>query len=199
LSDDIWDRWLGRRRNPFFRRDIFGDMDEIFKEMEEIMSQQFKEFSEKTPRDLIREKTLPDGSKIQQYGPYVYGYSMTIGPDGKPKIREFGNLKPSTALGKPKVDIKKQREPLVDIMETNNEIKVVAEVPGVEKNDVKLHGTETSVTISVNTPKRKYFKEVELPSKVETAKTTASYKNGVLEITLHKKDDRKPKGEPIVL
>jgi len=28
-------------------------------------------------------------------GPFVYGYSFSMGPDGKPVIREFGNVKPS--------------------------------------------------------------------------------------------------------
>jgi HSP20 family protein len=124
---------------------------------------------------------------------------MTIGPDGKPKIREFGNVKPSTQFGKPKVDIKEQREPLVDIMETDGEVKVIAEVPGVEKQDIKLNGTETTVTISVNTPKRKYYKEINFPAKVDTKKTKAAYKNGVLEITLHKKKEDESKGEPIML
>ena len=163
------------------------------------MEKQFKEFSERTPRDLVRERTLPDGSKIRQFGPYVYGYSMTIGPDGKPQIREFGNLKPGKIFGKPRIDIREQREPLIDIMQTNGEVKVIVEVPGVEKNDIKLHGTETTITISVNTPERKYYKEVKLPAAVDTKKTKASYRNGVLEVTLQKKKEEKPKGEPIIL
>ena len=192
-----WDRWFKRRRMPFFRDSMFEDMDRIFREMEETMQRQFKEFSEKAPRELTRERTLPDGSKVREWGPFVYGYSVTIGPDGKPKIREFGNVKPERRLGMPKIDIKEKREPLVDIMQTNNEVKVVAELPGVEKEDIKLHGTETTLTISVDAPERKYHKEVELPAKVDTKETKASYKNGVLEVTLQKK--KEPLGEPIML
>lgn len=194
---DRWDRWLRRRRMPFFRDDMFGDMDQVFREMEEMMQRQFKEFSEKAPRELTRERTLPDGSKVREWGPFVYGYSVTIGPDGKPEVREFGNVKSERRLGMPKIDIKEKREPLVDIMQTNNEVKVVAELPGVEKKDIKLHGTETTLTISVDTAERKYHKEVELPAKVETKETKASYKNGVLEVTLPKK--KEPLGEPIML
>jgi HSP20 family protein len=199
MSDD-WYRWKKRkRRRPFFGEDIFGDVDDIFREMEEMMQKQFEEFSKRTPEDLIRERTLPDGSKARQFGPYVYGYSMTIGPDGKPQIREFGNVKPETRFGKPRVDIKEQREPLIDIIETDEGVKVVAEIPGVDKEDIKLHGTETNLTISVNTPARKYFKEVKLPKKVDTKKTKASYKNGVLELSFENMKEYKSKGEPINL
>jgi HSP20 family protein len=199
MSDD-WYRWKKRkRRRPFFGEDIFGDVDDIFREMEEMMQKQFEEISKRTPEDLIRERTLPDGSKARQFGPYVYGYSMTIGPDGKPQIREFGNVKPETRFGKPRVDIKEQREPLIDIIETDEGVKVVAEIPGVDKEDIKLHGTETNLTISVNTPARKYFKEVKLPKKVDTKKTKASYKNGVLELSFEDMKEYKSKGEPINL
>ena len=40
---------------------------------------------------------LKEGGKVREVGPIVYGYSMTIGPDGKPRIREFGNVKPTSA------------------------------------------------------------------------------------------------------
>jgi len=174
-------------------------MDEVFKEMEEMMEREFKEISKRVPRDLVRERVLPDGTKVNEWGPFVYGYSITIGPDGKPQIREFGNVKPETGPGirKPRIDIKEEREPLVDIITTNGEVKVIVELPGVEKNDIKLHGTENSLTISVDTPQRKYYKEVELPVKVDPKEAKSSYKNGVLEVTLQKKKEEKPKGEPI--
>lgn len=197
MSDDYWDRWFGRRRFPFFRGSIFSGIDEMFREMEEMMRRELEEFSKGTPRNLIREKTLPDGTKIRQWGPFIYGYSVTIGPDGKPQIREFGNVKPEVSLGGPKINIREEREPLVDVMETDEEIKVVAELPGVEKKDIKLYGTEDTLTISVDTPERKYYKKVELPSRVDTKGTKASYKNGVLEVTLKKR--KEPEGEPILL
>ncbi len=161
------------------------------------MEREFKEFSRKVPKDLIRERELPDGTRVHEWGPFVYGYSITIGPDGRPQIREFGNVKPGMRFGKPEIDIKEEREPLVDIMSTDGEVKVVAELPGVDKNDIKLHGTESTLTISVDTPERKYYKEVELPAKVNPEKARSTYKNGVLEVTLEKKKEEKPKGSPI--
>lgn len=180
---------------PFPGGWFFEDINEAFKEMERDLNELLKN----APRELVRERVLPDGSKVQEWGPFVYGYSLTVGPDGKPQIREFGNLKREIGPrpGKPRLDVKEEREPLVDVISQDNEIKVVAELPGVEKNDINLYGTETALTISVDTPRRKYYKEVELPAKVDHKKAKSTYKNGVLEVTLPKKGEEKPKGEPI--
>jgi HSP20 family protein len=93
--------------------------------------------------------------------------------------------------------VKEEREPLVDIVETNDEVRVVAELPGVEKSDIKLHGTEDSLDISVDTPNYKYYKEVTLPTKVRVKEATSTYKNGVLEVVLPKAEPSQSKGEPI--
>jgi len=181
LSDkDWWSRYS--RRRPFFRSNL-GNMDEVFREMEEMMEREFRQLSKKAPRELVRERTLPDGTKVNEWGPFVYGYSVTIGPDGKPKVREFGNVKPETRIGSPHIDVKEKREPLIDVMTTNGDVKVIVELPGVEKKDIKLHGTENSLTIS--------------PAKVDPKEAESSYKNGVLEVMLQKRKEEKPKGEPI--
>jgi HSP20 family protein len=131
---------------------------------------------------------------VKELGPFVYGYSMKIGPGGKPEIQQFGNIKKS--LKGPQVS--EEREPLVDIVETNDEIRVVVELPGVEKSDIKLHGTEDALTISVDTPQSKYYKEVELPTKVKVRDAKSTYKNGVLEVVIPKAmAQKKPEGEPI--
>jgi len=179
-----------RAKEPFF-----GDIDDMFREMEKMMDEELKDFAEKVPKEYVKERKLPDGSTVKELGPFVYGYSMKIGPDGKPEIQEFGNIKKGLK-GTPQV--KDEREPLVDIVETNGEVHVVAELPGVEKSDIKLHGTEDSLTISVDTAQYKYYKEVELPVKVKVKEANSSYKNGVLEVVFPKADvETKPKGEPI--
>ncbi|UCB60145.1 MAG: Hsp20/alpha crystallin family protein [Candidatus Bathyarchaeota archaeon] len=207
MAWDDFPEWFRRRmrRNPLFRSWFFGDIEEMMRDMEKIMEREFKELKTRVPKDLVRERRLPDGSIKREWGPFVYGYSMTIGPDGKPKISEFGNVKPSRkpeAFGftRPGLDIKKEREPLVDVISTEGEIRVVAELPGVEKEDVKLHGTTDTLTVSVDTPDRKYFKEVMMPAKIDPKKAKTAYRNGVLEVTIPKiKDEKKPRGEPINL
>lgn len=205
MSDEDFPEWFRRRvRRPSSRDWLFGDVDDIFRQMEEMMQREFKEFTTKLPKDLVRERRLPDGSISKEWGPFVYGYSMTIGPDGKPQIREFGNVKPSlkseTPFGsrRPRLDVKEEREPLVDVMSTDGEVKVVAEIPGVDKKDIKVYAAEKTLTISVDTPQRKYYKEVELPATIDPKTAKSIYKNGVLEVTMTKtKEEKKPKGEII--
>ena len=166
----------------------------MFHEMEHMMDEEFKKFTENIPKDYVKERTLPDGSTVKELGPFVYGYSMKIGPDGKPEIREFGNIKKS--LKGP--EVKEEREPLVDIVETDSEVRVVVEMPGVEKGDIKLHGTEDALTIAVDSPNYKYYKDVDLPTKVRVRDAQSTYKNGVLEVVIPKAEQPKlPKGEPI--
>jgi HSP20 family protein len=182
-SEDDSSEWHKSRRSPSFRNWGFEDVDKIFEEMEKMMDEEFEDFASRVPKDYVRERKLPDGSTAREFGPFVYGYSMKIGPDGKPEIREFGNVKPRRN-GLPAVQ--EEREPLVDVVETNGEIQVVAELPGVEKKDIRLSGTEDTLTIVVDNPQRKYFKEVSLPAKVRVREAKSRYKNGVLEVKLPK-------------
>ncbi len=94
-----------RTKDPFF-----GDIDEMFREMEKMMDEELKNFTEKVPKEYIKERKMPDGSTVKELGPFVYGYSMKIGPDGKPEIQEFGNIK-KAFKGAPQV--KEEREPLL--------------------------------------------------------------------------------------
>ena len=192
-EDESWPRRHSRKKRPLFGDWFLEDVDEAFREIE----QELGEIIKNAPRDFVRERVLPDGSKTQEWGPFVYGYSVTIGSDGKPQIREFGNMKPRTRLGRPRIDIKEEREPLVDVMTTDGEVKVIIELPGVEKKDIILHGTGNSLAISVDTPQHKYYKEVELPVRVDPKQAKSKYNNGVLEVTLQKRKVEKPKGERI--
>ncbi len=193
-NNDDYPEWFKKRRNSS-KDPFFGEVDDMFREMEKMMDEELKNFTEKVPKEYVKERKLPDGSTVKELGPFVYGYSMKIGSDGKPEIQEFGNLKKGLK-GPPQV--KEEREPLVDIMETNDDVHVVVELPGVEKTDIKLYGTEDELTISVDTSQYKYFKEVALPVKVKVKEANSTYKNGVLEVVLPKAEVLgKPKGEPI--
>jgi HSP20 family protein len=185
-----------------FPRRFLEDVDSDWEEFDKVMQRMFSDIMEKVPKDLIKEKEMPDGTKVKQMGPIVYGYSMTMGPDGKPVIREFGNVKPSkrrTPFGFPRGirEVSQKREPLVDVISENDTVKVIAEVPGVDKSDISLSSTEHNLTIQVDSENRKYFKEVDLPFDVEPESAKASYKNGVLQVSMNRKNEKEFKGNKI--
>jgi HSP20 family protein len=185
----FWDDWFKRfrERRGFF----FPEIDRMIDEMEKEMAEAFRDIENIVPRDMVRVRRLPDGSVRREYGPFVYGYSVKIGPDGKPIIREFGNLKPGMGgEGQPSLNLQDRREPLVDLIEEDEKIKVLAELPGVDKNDIKLYVTEKILTIDVDTPERRYHKELDLPVMIDEASARSTYKNGILETILNKRTSK---------
>jgi len=183
LEDDNEDDRPSRRRrgNPFGPW-AFPNIDEMMREMEKQFSEQFKELEKEIPKNLVRESRSSDGSVKKEIGPIVYGYSVTIGPDGKPVVREFGNVRKGE--GTPWNQIKDKREPLVDVVSSDKEVRVIAEMPGVNKEDIEVTVDKKSVVISVDREDRPYYKELDLPGIVETKGAKSSYNNGILEITI---------------
>jgi len=127
-----------------------------------------------------------------QSGPYYYGYTMTVGPDGKPVVKEYGNVKPNLL---PTSDT---REPIVDTIvdEKDKVVKLIAEMPGVEKSDVKVVVENNSVDLSATHNEKKYHVKVPLKNTVDENSAKASYKNGVVEIVF-KLVEEKPKGKTV--
>jgi len=179
------DRWFRRKRFP----SIFEYFEDMMREMERWFEEERRSLEQMVPRDLIREVRSPTGIR-REVGPLVWGYSITIGPDGKPVIREFGNVRPGRRGEL--VEVKTEREPLVDVLNEEEQIRVIAEIPGVNKEDINLSATEDRLTVKVDTAERKYFKEIDLPEEVEPESAKASYRNGVLEVILRKKRASKP-------
>jgi len=182
-DDDDGEDWFKRRRRglPFGPWPL-TDLDELMEEMEKAFSSQFKELERELPKGLVRENKLPDGSTKKEIGPIVYGYSVTVGPDGRPIVREFGNVR--RGEGTPWKEIQDKREPLVDVVTSKDDVKVIAELPGVKKEDIGITVSEKSVVISVETEARKYYKELALPASVDPRGARSTYNNGVLEVTL---------------
>src|SRR5213594_3164909 len=181
------------------RRRWKGPLSNWFEDFERTFEEMFKGMD--LPKELIRERKLPDGATVREMGPFVYGYSFSVGPDGKPVVREFGNVKPSLRGGpfgapRPKLSVKEEREPLLDTIAQDDIVKVVAELPGVEKSDISLECDGRTLTLKVETDKRRYFKRLELPAEVDPDTSKANYKNGVLELVLTR-ETRGPKPKQI--
>jgi len=180
--------------------DMFREFDEIRKEMDRTFSEQFKNIENRVPKNLIKEYETPEGGKVREVGPIVYGYSMTIGPDGKPNVREFGNIK-SPFAGREgfyqQPSLSAEREPLVDISSTDKEVKVVVEMPGIKKENIKINAYENALEITSTAPERKYHKVIELPTEADIETVKSTYNNGILEVIFNKKKQTKPKGKEI--
>ena len=111
-------------------------------------------------------------------GPFFYGYTMTVGPDGKPVVQEYGNAKPG------QLPVSDTREPIVDTIVDEKEkiVKLIAEMPGVEKTDVKIVVDNKIVNLSAEHGEKKYHVKVPLQHKVDENSAKASYKNGILQL-----------------
>jgi HSP20 family protein len=104
--------------------------------------------------------------------------------------------------------------PHVDVREHGNEIIVTADMPGVSKEDIRIdvsEGNVLEISAERKTESRKeekgyirhergfskYYRSVSLPADVDKSKATATYNNGVLEITLPATRKREAHGIPI--
>ena len=112
----------------------------------------------------------------------VFGFSVKTAVGGEPVVESFGNVK-KTAKG-PAVE--EEREPIIDVFDEKDEVRIYAEMPGVNEADIKLDLKEDILDISAQTGDRKYHKEILLPAKVQAGTLTSSYNNGILEIKVKK-------------
>jgi len=120
-------------------------------------------------------------------GPIFYGYTMTTGPDGKPVVNEYGNVKPNM------LPTQEKREPLIDTLvdEKEQTLKVVAEMPGVEKSDVNVVvGADKVIHIDAERGEKKYDVKVPIKHKVDPEPPKATYKNGILELVFKLEDEK---------
>lgn len=116
----------------------------------------------------------------------------------------------------PEVEFKGFREPLIDIVDKGNELRVVAELPGVEKKEIELDVNDQIISIkaksSFETKESKekegyfyhergtssFFRSIPLPVQILPEKAVAEFKNSILTISLPKKfTAAKPKGRKI--
>lgn len=162
---------------------FFEQIEKEFSEAEDMLNRMFKAVAE----------SGADGTHTK---PYFYGYQVTVGADGKPNIREFGNVRPSQ---KGLIEQNEVREPLVDtsINEKENTMIITAEMPGITKEDVKVTMEEGLVKINAEKGNKKYHTELPVDKELDEDTTKASYINGVLELRIQFKKPLKPKSKDI--
>ncbi|ABM81090.1 archaeal heat shock protein Hsp20 [Hyperthermus butylicus] len=158
--------------------DIFDEIEEMIREMERLAEAMLGGFETRMPRGEFK-------------GPIVYGVRITIGPDGRPIIEEFGNVK---RRGRRAI-IEEAVEPLVEVIDEKDKVVVIAEIPGVEKDKIDIRIKDGKLIIRAEDRERKYYKEIELPPNIKPETAKAKYKNGVLEVTIEKEKPEEEKEE----
>lgn len=104
-------------------------------------------------------------------------------------------------------ELREMRAPKVDVVDRETDILVRAEVPGVEKKDLDVSVTESTVTIRGSTRREEkeekgdyyrceisrgaFARTVALPCEVDSGKAKAAFKDGILELTLPKVEKAK--------
>lgn len=168
------------------RKGFFGNFFEEFDEIEREFEQLFNE-----------------ASGTEGGGPWYYGYTYQVGPDGKPHVETYGNLPNMPRVEGGEYDARELnaldsdiREPYTDVITDGDHVVITAEMPGIEKKDVKLSGTGKEFEIRAETETRKYHKTLRLDQEVNPKTAKATYNNGVLEVKVKLKE-KKPKGVDI--
>jgi len=131
-------------------------------------------------------KELSGTGQLSDLGPGkqlkgVYGFNVKVGLGGeKLKVEPFGNIKRDRESGK--TVVQEVREPMVDVFEEDDYVLVVAEIPGVGLDDIKLEARDDVLTIQAESGDKKYYKEVLLPKAFKREDMAISCNNGMLEI-----------------
>jgi HSP20 family protein len=99
------------------------------------------------------------------------------------------------------------KSPSVDIQDRENDFLIKAEMPGVDKKDINITITNNTLTLEANMSKEEkeekveYFRQeicrgsyrrvIDLPAAVKENEAKATFKNGVLELTIPKMEKAK--------
>ena len=150
------------------------NFEDVFKDMEDfqrrLLKKMFKEMEEID--EAIRSGKLEGDWDIR--------------PIEEPGLKGFvarGRFQLGEPLTVPKQAIDEVREPLTDVFEDKDYVKLYVELPGVEKNDIQLNVAEGRAEVKA----KNFYKVIDLPTRdIEFEKAVANYKNGVLEVMIPK-------------
>ncbi len=174
--------------------EFFGEFDVFNSDLKKIIQRMMSELEKATKNGNLKGKW--EINKIDRDG--VKGYSIQ-GRFGSEQPLEpldpFNPLEPLNPLRPrpgpqrpfevPESALKETSEPLTDILEDEKAIKIYFEVRGENKNDIQLNVTAGKVEVKA----KNFYKLINLPtSNIDLEKASSKYKNGVLEVTIPKKE-----------
>lgn len=165
------------------------DVEEIIDKIEELLDMKLKELSENIFEEQKKGGSIQNERKARGWGPFVSRYYVIISPEGKPRIMDVRKLKHKRRPRKMKNDEKGNL--LLDVISKDNQVQIVAEIPGVLKRDINVRGTEEQITVVVDNPHYDYYRNIEMPCRIKPEAIKTRFINGVLEITAKKAKHQK--------
>ncbi|MEX0568374.1 MAG: archaeal heat shock protein Hsp20 [Candidatus Njordarchaeota archaeon] len=163
--------------------DFFGKpvrISDIFNEFNRLIQEFFENF------DKFQNEYFMPSQKRPRIKRYTWGFSIVVPPGGVPRIYRFGNVRPSEKE-RGKIERTEEFEPLASVFEEDGLIKVIIDLPGVDEESIKIDAHEDKVIVKAQGADRKYYKEIELPTKVDPNPVNVAYRNGILELVFKKK------------
>ena len=117
----------------------------------------------------------------------VYGFSLKTGLGGKDdaiKVEPFGNIRKDKKTGE--AVVQEIHEPLVDVFEDADATTLIAEMPGVGPDDIRLEVQDDVLTVFAEKGEKKYRKEILLSHSPAKNRIKVTCKNGIVTIRCEK-------------
>jgi len=133
---------------------------------------------------LNKSGELDSGTDKRIKGVYGFTIKTALGNKGGIEVEPFGNIKKSED-GK-LVEVQQIREPMIDLFDEPDHLLVVAEVPGITQEEVRLELHDDILIFSAENAECKYRKEVLLPASFASGQMNFTCHNGLLKIRLNK-------------
>jgi len=139
-----------------------NNIDDEIKALEEMIDQMIQSFFGEEDEDFLRK-------------PAVIGFSLKINENGEPYFEKFGTIQKKNG----KID-RSIREPLSNVIETNNSFIVTFELPGISQEDISILVKDGFLLINAKNKDFNFSKKIFL-GKIKEIKQK-SFNNGILEL-----------------
>ena len=117
----------------------------------------------------------------------VYGFSFKTGLGGKDdaiKVEPFGNVRKDKKTGA--AVVQEIHEPLIDVFEDADATTLIAEMPGVGPDDIKIEVRDDVLTVFAEKGEKKYRKEILLTHSPAKNRIKVTCNNGIVTICCKK-------------
>jgi HSP20 family protein len=199
------ERWLYNDSNFITNDDTFAELYENveWRKQDEMTTERFEDISlySNISKNVTRKYKRSKDRQIRKAYSLFYEYSETILGEEKSRkefektARVVSNIDDSNSIADDDYDTavfertsSKGEDPLVEVITSKNEVKVVIEMPQVNKKVIKVNAYEGCLEVYTdNIQERKYRHVIDIPSDVDITSGKSTYRNGILEVVFRKK------------